>query len=797
MKRILLCLLLFLPLLFMACSSTKPLTEGQYMLTRNNVQVQDERSQDFDDLKSYVRPIPNKRFMEIFSLKTMCYSAGQPSFDKNGELKDSRFKQWLRNRVGEAPVLVDSNDIVNSVGQLNTVMHQLGYFDSQIEYRVKNRHTNPKKARVDYLVTANESYHISTIHYYIDIPEYRKIVVLHKNESLLYEGMQYNESLINDEFTRIINLLRDEGYYYVEKSIIRGEISFDTPADTNMPDPKTVTLDIILKFPEDAVKSRYLYKYYFDKVYVMTNFDANAPRDQVYDTVMYQSRSRKDSSIYYFITPHYDGYDDPIMDFHYKTIANAIYTETGQPYSQVLKRRSSQALNQLGNFSYMSILYNENQEKLDTLNKIGYLDAVYRLTRTKVHSVGGQIDLRNDKSAISLTYMNRNIFKGAEKLTINLSGGYFYYSLANLIHRESAMAYPEFGVNASLDFPKLFLFNNMQKRDAVKYSTTVNFGVNYSGLYHRLMYNTSLTYNWSPNYYANHSLSPIDISTYNMSDKRHANFVNYDDYPMNYQEKFGKYFLLSLKYSFNYLVPFSYEDRKNSMRISVNCESSGLFLKGLNMLFAPDHRWVLSRNQLDSTGYNYTTFEKLEFTWNYTYKIDRNNSFATRMSAGSMVPIGKDSEIPYEKGFYMGTSSSMRGWSYRGLGPGSYEHNKDTLYTGDVKLEWNLEYRGTLYRSFKYGLFADIGNIWLAKKNENMPNAEFDFTRFYKELALDVGVGLRLDFDFFVIRVDYALPIYDPNRTSDGRWINKGWLTNTLHTWKPFNGLKIAIGYAF
>lgn len=797
MKRILLCLLLFLPFLFLACSSTKPLTEGQYMLTRNNVQVQDERSQDFDGLKSYVRPIPNKRFMEIFSLKTMCYSAGQPSFDKNGELKDSRFKQWLRNRVGEAPVLVDSNDIANSVDQLNTVMHQLGYFDSQVEYQVKNRHTNPKKVRVDYQVTANESYHISTIHYNIDVPEYRKIVVLHKKETLLHEGMQYNESLINDEFTRIINLLRDEGYYYVEKSIIRGEISFDTPADTTMPDPKTVTLDIILKFPDEASKSRYLYKYYFDNVYVMTNFDANAPRDQVYDTVMYQSRNRKDTSIYYFVTPRYEGYDDPIMDFHYKTIANAIYTETGLPYSQVLKRRSSQALNQLGNFSYMSISYNENPEKLDTLNKIGYLDAVYRLTRTKVHSVGGQIDLRNDKSAISFTYMNRNIFKGAEKLTINLSGGYFYYSLSNLFHRESTMAYPEFGVNASLDFPKLFLFNNMQKRDAVKYSTTVNFGVNYSGLYHRLMYNTGLTYNWSPNYYANHSLSPIDISTYNMSDKRHANIVNYDDYPMDYQNKFGKYFLLSLKYSFNYLVPFSYEDRKNSMRISVNCESSGLLLKGLNMLFSPDNRWVLSRNQLDSTGYNYTTFEKLEFTWNYTYKIDRNNSFATRMSAGAMVPIGKDAEIPYEKGFYMGTSSSMRGWSYRGLGPGSYEHNKDTLYTGDVKFEWNLEYRGTLYRSFKYGLFADIGNIWLAKKNETMPNAEFDFTRFYKELALDVGVGLRLDFDFFVIRVDYALPIYDPNRTSDGRWINNGWLNNTQHVWKPFHGLKVAIGYAF
>lgn len=797
MKRYLFLLLLLVPLFFMSCSSTKPLTEGQYMLTRNNVQVQDERSQDFDDLKSYVRPIPNKRFMEIFNFKTMCYSAGQPTFNKAGELKDSRFKQWLRNRVGEAPVLVDSTEIDNSMIQLNTVMHQLGYFDSQVDYRVKRRATNHKKARVDYFVTANDAYYISHIHYNIDIPEYRKIVVLHMNESLLYEGMQYNESLINDEFTRIINLLRDEGYYYVEKSIIRGEISYDSPQDSTMEDPKTVSLDIMLRFPDETSKSLYLYKYYFDNIYVHTNFDANAPRDQVYDTVMYQPRSRKDTSIYYFITPHEDGYDDPIVDFHYKTIANAIFTESGRPYSQVVKRRSSQALNQLGNFSYLSIFYNENTDKLDTVNKIGYLDAVYRLTRRKVHSVGGQIDLRNDKSAISLTYMNRNIFKGAEKLTINLSGGYFYYSLSNLFHKENALVYPEFGINTALDFPKLFLFNNMQKRDAVKYSTTLKFGVNYSGLYRRLMYNTNITYNWSPSYYANHSLSPIDITTFNMSDKRHANIVNYDDYPDSYQEKFGKYFLLSAKYSFDYLVPFSYEDRKNSMRIAVNCESSGLFLRGLNALFAPGELWTLGKNGLDTIGYSYTTFEKLEFTWNYTYKINSNNAFATRMSAGAMMPLGKNSEIPYEKGFYMGTSSSMRGWKYRGLGPGSYEHGKDTLYTGDIKFEWNIEYRGTLYRSFKYGIFADVGNIWLAKKNESMPGANFDITRFYKELAIDVGVGLRLDFDFFVIRVDYALPIYDPGRTYCGRWINLWWLINDSHRFHIFDGLKIAIGYAF
>jgi outer membrane protein assembly factor BamA len=273
--------------------------------------------------------------------------------------------------------------------------------------------------------------------------------------------------------------------------------------------------------------------------------------------------------------------------------------------------------------------------------------------------------------------------------------------------------------------------------------------------------------------------------------------MNYDAYPDSYQNKFGKFVLFSAKYTFNYLIPVSLESRRHNMHLSISTESCGTLLLGLNKLFSPNERWVLSRNNLDSLGYNYTTFEKIDMLWNYTYTINNLNSIAMRSDIGFILPIGKESHIPYEKGFYLGTSNSMRGWSYRGLGPGSYVHGEDTLYTGDIKIEFNLEYRGTIYRTFKYGIFADVGNIWLARKSDDMPGAEFSFKRFYKELAVDVGVGLRLDFNFFVIRVDYAVPIYDPTRSEEqGRVINVEWLYPP-HRYRIFQGLKIAIGYAF
>lgn len=797
MKRGILYFFLVLMLSFSACKSTKTLSEGQSMLVKNSVVVKDANNPQFDNLKSYVRPIPNKKFLDLFNFRTMCYASGQPTYDKEGNLKDSKFRKRMREKWGEAPVLLDSAEILNSTNQLSIVMGQLGYFDSEVSYQVQWQKSNPKKAKVNYIVYAKDAYHISKINYDIAIPEYKRIIVLNKDESLLEEGMQYDESIINEEFTRIVNLLRDEGYYYVEKSIINGEVSYDLPADSSAPDPKTVSLTIQVKIPRESDASRYLYKYYFNNIYVLTDFDPNAPEDRPYDTVAYQVKSSGEvDDVCYFITPHYDELLEPIKDFNYRTIKDAIFSVPGEVYSQKVRRGSSQALNRLDNFSYFKIDFIEDFSKLDTVNKKGYLDVVYKLTRKKVNSVGGQIDLRNDKSAISFTYSNRNIFKGAEHLTINLSGGYFYYSLSNLFHRNKTFAYPEFGVNASLDFPKLFLFGKTQKSDALKYSTSLKFGVNYSGLYRRLIYNTSLTYNWTPNYMISHSLSPIDISTINNNDKRYANILNYDDYPQSYQEKFGKFFLLSLKYNFNLLVPLELTNYRHNMRLSANFESSGLLLKGLNKLFSPNERWVLSRNTLDSTGYNYTTFEKLEFTWLYSFKINANNALSTRMAVGAMIPLDKDSYIPYERGFYMGTSNSMRGWGYRGLGPGSYAHGRDSLFTGDVKIELNLEYRGTIYRSFKFGLFADLGNIWLSRKNEDMPGAEFNFHRFYKELALDAGVGLRIDLDFLVIRVDYAVPIYDPTRSDVGRWINAQW-ENAPHPIKWAEGLKVAIGYAF
>lgn len=792
-------LLLFVfALLCSSCSPTRTLTDRQQMLMRNNVTVTEAPGTDFSNLKSYCRPIPNTRFLNIFLVKPRWYALGQPRYSKrDSTYHDGKVRQWMRNKLGEEPVLLDSAEIEKSIGQLQIVMKQSGYFDADVSCEVFTRRRDHKKATANYFIKAGKAYHISRITYDIAIPEYKKIIVLNKNGSLLHEGMQYNETVISSEMARIINLIRDEGYYYVEKSILSCEVSFDLPEATMGNDTNSVSLTFTMRIPETTGNTnRYLYKYTYNDVFVYPFFNASAALPARHDTVLTRSRNKGDLTNYYFITPRYDWMNKPIKDFHYSTITDGIYTRRGIPYSQNARKMSSRAISRLDNFSAYSIEFVEDENLFDTLKRTGVLDVHYRLTPMKIHSVGGQVDLRNDKSAISFSYSNRNLFRGAEHLTVNLSGGYFYYSLNNLFRNDRTYAYPEFVISASLTFPNLFLFRKTQREDGISYSTAINAGVGYSGLYHRLIFNTGLTYQLKPNNYISHNISPIDISTVNNNDKRTAHILNYDSYPESYQHKFGKFFLLSFKYSLNYIVPFKTEKKKHNMLFSLNLESSGMTVGGLNALISPNERWTLSRNHLDSTGYDYTSFEKVEFIYNYTYRINPENAVAMRLSAGGIIPIGKGSYIPYERGFYMGTSNSMRGWGYRGLGPGSYERQKDSLFTGDIMLELNLEYRGTIYNSFKFGIFADLGNIWLAQKNADMPNADFDVRRFYRELALDIGAGLRLDFDFLIIRIDYALPVYDPTRTSWGRWINSQWFHGNRKL-KWMDGFKLAFGYAF
>ena len=776
-----------------SCSSTRHLKDGEYMLTKNTVKVTDRKGDEFNDLYYFLRPVPNKKFIDVFPIKTSLYATYAPKRDPETDtiVKDSKFRQWMRSH-GEAPVLLDTNMVSYSMDQLIIAMHQLGYFNASVVSEVR---FHRKKATVNYYVEANEPFFINKIKYHIDIPEYKKTIIRDTANTTLREGMRYKADALLSEKARILNSLRDQGYYYTPNNIVYFVVDTTQQGSGARPD-HTVDIDIhinLSRVHDETALQKYKYKYEFNNVYIYSNYNPARDPSLPMDTVKF-SRGKNDQTRYFFITPKEEGKFKkrnnvyvPKRDYRYRTLTDLMYTKRGDTYSQNVLNKSYKKLSDLKNFSYINIEFLENEEKRDTVGQTGLLNSIYKLSRNKIHAVSAEVDVRSDKANLSLTYSNKNIFKGAEYFNFNVYGGLdiLFKRTDNrlIMYTQNAEAGGEF----SLDFPRLFIFRKTQKIESLRYSTSIKLGAHWqraATLYQRLILNTGITYNWTPNLKYNHSISPIDLSIVKI-DK----YEGFDDIIKNYskafQRKYEENVLFVCNYTFKYTHPT--KSSRNSFTIRLFLESSGTLITGINALFKmPKNKngaWTFC-------GMNYATYELAELDLRYSHVINDKNSVATRFNFGIGLPILNSKVLPFEKSFYLGGANSMRAWAFRTLGPGSYySESKRTERSGDIKIEMNAEYRGTIYKFIKYGVFADAGNIWLVKKDDQMPNAEFKFNRFYNELALAAGVGLRLDFNFFIIRIDVALPIYDPNELAENRWINKN---SFKKLYIPF-----AIGYAF
>lgn len=791
-RRIVLFSLFVLIGFFYSCNSTRHLKSNEYMLTKNTVKVVDKKSDEFDDLYYLLRPVPNRKFIDIFPLKTWIYSSFYPVTDSlTGEVvKDTKFKRWIRSK-GEAPVLLDTTRIEYSVNQLNIGLNKMGYFNAQISPKIQYKEKR-KTASVTYFIEAGEAYFIQNIHYIIEIPQYKRIILQDTANSGLKKGKQYNADELLAEKSRIINAVRDKGYYYVPNEIVYFVVdTLDKPLTKK--GVRTLDLEIhvdMSRITNPEIADKMLYKYKFNNVYIYSNYDATLNDNERMDTVTFYRR-KSDPTRYFFITPKLEPKErknkrNPIKrDYRYRTLTDIMYTKREIPFSRYDVNRSFKRISDLKNFSYINIEFNEVAPKVDTLNKIGYLNTIYKLTRHKVHGLSAEIDVRSDKSNISFTYSNKNIFKGAEFLNINA-----YFGMDILFRKsEKLILYSnnaEAGGELSLDFPRLFIFRKTQKIESLRYSTRIQFGGHWqraSALYQRIIMNVGVIYNWTPNYHINHSVSPIDISVVKI-DK----YAGFDQlirrYSLAFQKKYEENVLPAFKYVMNY--NFVSPHKKNSVSIRLRMESAGLAVSGINA--------IGSKNKQDFSswrffGMQYATYELIELDVRYAHTIDKKNAIATRLNFGIGVPLLNSSVLPFEKSFYLGGANSMRAWQYRTLGPGSYHSDVRKERSGDIKLEMNVEYRGPIYKFIKFGVFTDVGNIWLSKKDKQMPNAEFQFNRFYKELAWAAGAGLRLDFSFFIIRLDVAFPIYDPNEMPENRWIDKSVLKKLY--------IPLAIGYAF
>jgi outer membrane protein assembly factor BamA len=305
-----------------------------------------------------------------------------------------------------------------------------------------------------------------------------------------------------------------------------------------------------------------------------------------------------------------------------------------------------------------------------------------------------------------------------------------------------------------------------------KTTTSLGFGYENRPEYERWLTNLSFGYDWKESDRKRHQLFPFDWSVINVGLSPDFEQELEDEPNDRIKYQYTDNFITAIRYSFTYNTQ-DIRKIQNFFYFKGNLETAGNLLNvGSNLANASTD----SLGQYILFGIPFAQYVKLDGDFRFFNVITRNNSVAYRFFMGAGYAYGNASVLPLEKGFYGGGANGMRGWPYRLLGPGSYYDPEDYFdRMGDIQLEANVEIRFPVYNFIKSALFADIGNIWLMNEDESYPGGAFKFNRFYKEFAIDVGLGLRLDFNFFILRVDFAIPLRDPSQPEGDRWVMDQW----------------------
>jgi len=768
-------LIAFAGILFIgtSCTTTRRIDDGQYLLVRNKIRfVNPAREVSSSDLESLIQQKPNARFLGIFPVKLWI----------NGIFKNS----------GEPPVILDPDMIYESKMQMINYLNNIGFYNSAIDHKVDS--ANKKANKVIYKVILPEPFRIQSIRLSIDDDSIKELILKQSENALIKPGKIFNAFLLDSERNRITDILRNNGYYRFSKDYIFYE------ADTT---GKLRSVDLTLNIrnilvPGTKITGEPVYKnhkvYYINNIYIHPDhrllLTESAKSDTLTET-FYRSESNQ-TDLYKFI------YTPPLR-IRTSVIGRSMFIGSGRRYNATDANQSFRKLNDFRIFKFVDINFRENELKTDENPDKAYLDCMVRLTRSPLNSYSVELQGTNSGGDLGLAgylvYQNRNLFRGAEVLSIKLKGAMEAQSNTSIPEAtdKRLLFFNTFeaGIDITLQFPRFLAPVNediFHRYFRPKTAVTLGYNVQYRIEYERVVTNSSFGYEWSETKFKTHYLTPLAASLIKINKTAAFDSIIARE-SQRFQNQYTDHLVLALRYSYVFNNQ-ELSKLKNFHYFRINLESAGNLLD----LFVK-----MSDQEKNQEGFNtllgirYSQFAKADVDFRYYITLDRKNSVALRTFTGLAIPYGNSVDIPFETGFFGGGANGMRAWPLRYLGPGGYVESgiRSIERVGDITLEANIEYRFPLISVLKGALFYDIGNIWLLRENETFPQGKFEGGKFYKELAMDAGIGFRLDFKFFIFRIDIAQKIKDPSRPENERWVpgsGTGWF-------KPvFN---LGIGYPF
>ena len=768
-----------------SCKTTRVLEGNEKLLTKNSVTFTIKNPGiSSDELYTIARPKPNKKFIGTARVKLYLYYKGTKG------KPESKYRTWLREKMGERPAIFDSAMMLESNRNMELYLNKVGFFYSDVN--AETEHKKNKKVHVIYKVTPSVPYRLKSVKYDISDTVMARFISLSRSEPQIREGQIYNAFKLDDERDRIVEILQNNGYYYFNRDFIYFEIdSSFAGKEMNLTmkiRPNKVGSDAN---PEEIITEPHK-RYFINNIYIQPAFDPTKPLQTKYDTstysVSYGNRIQRPSN-YYIL---HSGQNR----IHPSVISQSIFIKSGDPFRLIDVKKTRTRINELGVFSYNNIRFREIQGT-DTAGN-GLLDCNIDLSRRKLHSFTVETEATNSGGrpgiGLNFNYQNTNIFRGAEilnlKTRVALEAQKVFGDDAEYSKDIPFFNTIEAGLQVGIIFPK-FLIPIKQERFPKffkpKTSVGVGFGFEDRPEYERWVINLSFGYDWKESEQKRHQLSIVDWNLVNVT--LSPEFQQQIDEETNDRIKaqYSDNIIMGMKYSFTYNTQ-DIRKIENFFFFKGNLNPVGNLLQLGYWLTDPPKD---SLGQYTMWGIAYAQFFKIDGDFRLFNVISRNTSLAYRFFTGVGIPYGNSSILPLETGYYAGGANDMRGWPFRLLGPGSYSNPEDDFdKMGDIQLEFNIEYRFPVYQFIKSAIFADIGNIWILEDQEGYPGGEFQFNRFYKEFAIDIGLGLRLDFNFFILRVDAAIPLRDPAQPENDRWVLNKWQFSDFI-------LNFGIGYPF
>jgi len=671
--------------LLLSCNPARLLTEDQFLVNKNKVVI-DNNNINHDDVYSYIKQKTNRKILGLFR-----FHLGVYNYAKSGK-SESKFDSLLINTVGEQPVILDTLLTKKSCKQINLYLNSKGYYNSIVTSKILYK---KKKANIYYNIQAAEPYKIRFITYNINDNYIKSVVINDTADSFLKSGENYDVDNLQSERDRITKYLKNIGYYYFSKEFI--SFNIDSSLNSHKLDISLQIKDPLIKsndYPDSLIKSVHK-RYKIKNINIYPDYspiEIDSVYKKMHPFLAYQRNISDLPTIYNF------WYKDSIKIFP-KTLTQSVFFKQNDYFKLRNVERTNNSLMDLKLFKFVNILFYEPQFDSADIDQ-NYLDCKIQLTRIPTQSFSVETEATNSAGNLGMAgniiYQNKNLFRGAEILSLNLRGALEIQKV--LGEKNTQQSFPfntvESGAEIKLNIPK-FLIPVRQERFPKYFrpKTTIGAGVNFQKRpdYTRYIVNVSFGYEWKETREKTHLLYIADINSVKIfPSPEFENTINLINDP-KIKNSYKDHLTMALNYTFifnnqevNKNLSFSY--------LKCNFETSGNLLRAINTLAKSD-------KDIDDTysifKIKYAEYVRGSFDYRHYFIFNKFNKLAVRGIIGGGFAYLNSNVLPYEKSFFAGGANSIRAWRIYSLGPGSSNDSVNIFLdkTGDINIEANIEYR--------------------------------------------------------------------------------------------------------